>query len=292
VPVQPTYTFETDGAAVESAIANARSFLATAEYPLGTTLLDHLVDGAPAHNVIDALAAYQNPDGGFGNGLEVDIESPANNPFAARLAMTVLLALRDRPKSDLESTLDQWLIANQNADGDWHLSAETRAGILAPWFAAWTHPNLNPACCIAGLAARLDLGSREMFQRVATLFASRASVDEARTGDFYALLPYVEYVGGIAFPNRAAYIDALAENITANASGIYADAGHYWEHVLAAGPDLVSKLPSTQLDQMAAQLLTEQSDDGGWPSPYSPAWRPLVTASNASILLRLTAGIV
>jgi hypothetical protein len=287
----PVYRFAADPADAHAAIDRARSFLASAGYNLGTALLDHLVDDAPAQDVIDALAAYQNADGGFGRGLEVDIESPASNPFAARLAMSVLLALRDRPDWDLEAGLNQWLVANQHPDGDWHLSAETRAGNLAPWFAAWTHPNLNPACCMAGLASRLDLGTPEMFERVAALFSSNASIEGAATGDFYSLLPYIEYVGGIDFPERAAYIDALAGNIALNASQIYADAGHFWEHVLAAGPDLIAKLPDGLLDQMARQLVTEQSEDGGWPSPYSPAWRPFVTMGSAATLLKLFDGI-
>ncbi len=291
MPGTLVYRFSEDSTQVKAAVSGARSFLAGANYPLGGALLDHLAGVATASDVIDALAAYQNPDGGIGRGLEVDIESPASNPFAARLAMAVLLALRNRPSTDLETSLGTWLADNQNEDGDWHLSAETRAGNLAPWFATWTHPNLNPAGCLAGLAARLELGTPAMFERVASLFESQASIEEARTADFYRLLPYVEYIGGIDIPERDAYLDAIAENITANTSAIYADASHFWDHVLAAGPDLVQRLPRTLLDHMARELLAEQSEDGGWPSPYSPTWRPHVTAGSAVTLLELTTGI-
>lgn len=291
MPSTPVYRFSHESTGIQAAVMRARAFLDDASYPLGTALIDHVAGNAPADQVIDALGAYQNPDGGFGRGLEVDIEAPVSNPFATRLAMSVLLALRNRPESELETRLGAWLGDNQNDDGDWHLSAETRAGNLAPWFAGWTHPNLNPACCLAGLAARLELGTSVLFERVAALFQSQASIERARTADFYTLLPYVEYMGGIAIPNRDAYLDAISQNITANASSIYADAGHFWEHVLAAGPDLVRRLPTPLLDRMAEQLLGEQSEDGGWPSPYSPAWRPHVTAASAITLLELSAGI-
>ena len=130
-----------------------------------------------------------------------------------------------------------------------------------------------------------------MFERVASLFESEASIEQARTADFYSLLPYVEYVGGIAIPNRDAYLDSIAENIAATFSTIYADAAHFWDHVLAAGPDLVHRLPESLLDEMARGLLDEQSEDGGWPSPYSPAWRPHATLGAAVALMDLTTGI-
>ena len=44
-------------------------------------------DRAP---VLDALAAYQNPDGGFGNALEPDLRGPASQPETLEVAFWVL----------------------------------------------------------------------------------------------------------------------------------------------------------------------------------------------------------
>ena len=40
---------------------------------------------------LEALARYQNPDGGFGNGLEPDIGASQSNPFATELALLFCL---------------------------------------------------------------------------------------------------------------------------------------------------------------------------------------------------------
>ncbi len=278
--------------AATMAATSAREFILDIGFHLGAAIIDHAWNSGPSADVIEQLAHYQNDDGGFGHGLEVDIGSAASNPFAARLAMHILLGLRDRPAADLEHRLQSWLVANQDQDGDWHFSDETRAGTLAPWFVGWTFPGLNPACCIAGLASQLGLAPTKMLERVAALFAEKASLDEARTNDFYGLLPYTEYAGGVDFPNRDIYLDAIAESIeSAERNGGYPDAAHFWEHALGGGPDLVRRISHVLLDRLAARLIAEQTTDGGWSTPYNPAWRPIITAQACVTLSRLRAGI-
>lgn len=276
----------------EQAVARARGFVKAAGYGLGVAMIDYAWSGGSPERVIEELARYQNDDGGFGRGLEVDIGSPASNPFAARLATSILLGLDDRPSSELETNLQQWLINNQHDDGDWHFSDETKGGELAPWFAGWTFPSLNPACCLAGLANRLALAAPPMLARVARLFAAKATLDEARTGDFYTLLPYAEYTGGVDWTDRERYLDVIAANIVkTDAAGKYTDAGHFWEHVVGGGSDLASRIPSGILGRNADRLLTGQMPDGGWPTPYNEAWRPWISAQAGVTLARLRDGV-
>lgn len=273
---------------VEQVAERGLAFLENHDYALGVAWVRHLWHNAPTDAVVDALATYQNNDGGFSKGLEVDIKAPVSNPFAARLAMHVLLSLRQpaEPASGpVIEGLDRWLTTAQHEDGDWHFAPEVYQHDLAPWFAGWTFPSLNPACCLAGLAARLNLGTDELQARVRRLFDEKASLEEARTGEFYNLLPYVEYLASVDHPERDAYLDTLAANITATAErGAYADAGHFFEHAHGGGPDLLRRIPAPVIKSQAERLLAEPEDDGGWPSPYDPAWRPWATAANLALL--------
>lgn len=277
----------TDQAFLERA-SRARSFLTECEYDLGVAMVDHTLGDANGTAVVDALMAYRNDDGGFGHGLEVDIAAPESNPFATRLAMQVLLSMRDDAAAPILPSLQNWLITNQSPDGDWHLSEATRSDDLAPWFAAWEHPSLNPSCCITGLANRLGIATPQMLERTATLFAEKASIEHVSTGSFYELLPYSEYLTAVAdIPERDVWLDAFATRIVSAGDEIYADAGHFWEQVLALGKPIVERLPEPVLASWANRLLEEQSEDGGWPSPYSPAWRPWITATSVGILAHL-----
>lgn len=275
-----------------SLVPAALAFLREQQFDLGTALVQHHWNNGSAQEVIDQLAAYQNDDGGFGRSLEVDIKSPVSNPFAARIAMGLLLTLRDRPSVPLLGKLGTWLRDNQHADGDWHFADEVYQGQLPPWFAAWTFPSLNPACCIAGLANQLGIATPEMLERVQRLFVEKASLDEASTGDFYNVLPYVEYLGGVDVPDRERWLDAVAGNIIRTIEeDKYADAGHFFEHAMGSGPDLVKRIPEAILSRQADRLLNEAEPDGGWPTPYDAAWRPAMTSSSLTVLARLRDGV-
>jgi len=271
----------------------ALAFLTEQRYGLGTAVVRHHWHDAPASDVLNELSAYQNDDGGFGRNLEVDIKSPASNPFAARLAMGTLLSLRGRPASPVIDRLGTWLRDNQAPDGDWHFSDAVREGELPPWFAAWSFPSLNPACCLAGHANRLGFATPEMLERVSQLFAEKASLEEAASGEFYNVLPYVEYLGGVDdIPKRETWLDAVARYVNEHAGGEgFADAGHFFELALGGGPDLVCRIPEPTLDRQADRMLEEAERDGGWPSAYDVAWRPSLTALAMTVLAWLRDGV-
>lgn len=267
-------------------------FLQDEGYPLGVAIARHLWREGAAEDIIAALAAYQNTDGGFGNGLEVDIKSPVSNPFAARLAMQAMRLVDLDVSASMRARLLTWLADNQADDGDWHFAPEIYDAPLAPWFAGWEFPSLNPACCVVGNAIPLEIATDTMRSRVAALFADKASHEDARSGVFYQMLPYVEYVGVENVPNREAWLASLAEGIVrADEQGAYSDAGHFFDHALAAGPGLVRRLPGGLLTRWTDRLLSEAQDDGGWPSPYDPAWRPWATTTALITLSRLRDGM-
>ncbi len=273
-------------------VDSALRFLKEHEYPLGTAIVEHLWRDRTPATVVDALAAYQNDDGGFGKGLEVDIKAPVSNPFAARLAMHTLLALHTTPQGPLVDDLATWLRRAQAEDGDWRFAKEVHDAPLPPWFAAWTFPSLSPACCLTGLAIRLRIATPEMRERVARLFSRQATLDEARTGGFYNVLPYAEYVSTADLDDRDEWLDAIAANITRTAKeGNYDDAGHFFEHALGGGPAIVSRLPAETMTRFADTLIDEQEPDGGWPSPYDPGWRPSQTAAALTTLAKLRDGL-
>jgi hypothetical protein len=235
--------------------------------------------------VIDALAAYQNDDGGFGRNLEVDIKAPDSQPFATGLAMIVLVSLGVSPDEPIVRFAEQWLERTQHEDGCWRFTSGVYDHELAPWFAGWTFPSLNPALCLAGAAKRLRIGSDRLFARVAALADRLASLEEVEKGEFCSILPYVEYFPWVDHPRRTEFLDLVADRIrrTAEAGG-YDDAGHFFGHAGPKDGEIARRLSSDLLSSQLTRLRGEQQDDGGWPSPYDPAWRSWATASAVAIL--------
>lgn len=231
-------------------------------------------------DLIQALEGFQNPDGGFGQAFEPDIASPLSQPFAVRLAMHVIESAVLPTTLPMVRSLETWLVDTQDTDGCWRLPPALSDHPLAPWFAGWTFPSLNPALCLAGARKRLKIGTVDTQERVVRLFDQFASPEEAETGEFYSVLPYAEYVPWVTELSDGPYLDALVRGIERRAtSGEYEDAGHFFEHAGPATGPVAARLPEDLIREHLARLAAKQEEDGGWPTPYAPHWRSWSTAS-------------
>ncbi len=273
-----------------SAVARAIDFLMEEGRPIELAWVRERCAGGTRQEVLNALAPYQNPDGGFGRTLEPDIKAPVSNAFATRLALIVLLSVDAPAELEIVQRLAEWLEQTQSAEGDWPFSPEVYEGELAPWFAEWSFPSLNPALCLGGLATRLGIGSERLHARVRALAEEKSSMAEIAEGQFYSLLPYLEYYPWVDHPARDEFLDALATSIAAATERDgYDDAFHFFEHVNSGGPLIVARLPASLIAAQLARLREEQAEDGGWPTQYDPAWRSWTTAV-AEVTLRQLSG--
>jgi hypothetical protein len=231
--------------------------------------------------LLEALGHYQNEDGGFGHALEVDISAPDSNPFATELALTACLWASVPAEAPQLRRAEAYLERTQMPDGDWRFSDGVLAHEIAPWFAHWEWPNLNPACTTSGLARQLGAGSPQLHERAAQLFERLARTDAIPDGDFYAVRPYAYYfLAETPHPRRDAYRDAVANWLLLQHREDAQDGNHFFEYIRTPDSPIAQRLPSDVLHERLNRLVAEQSEDGGWPSPYNAAWRPWVTTQN------------
>jgi hypothetical protein len=94
----------------------AVSFVATHARTLEWRRLHHMLGEASPADVLAALDAYRNPDGGYGWALEPDLRSVTSQPVAAMHALEVLAELRDA-SSPRAPQLCDWLADHTLADG-------------------------------------------------------------------------------------------------------------------------------------------------------------------------------
>ncbi len=270
------------------AVAAAERFLGDNGRDIDRAVFDHHFGNMPSADMLGVLARYQNSDGGFGHGLEPDIQAPDSNPFATELALLICLQAGVSTDHPLLGRTVRYLEGTQDEDGGWRFSPAVYEHPLAPWFAAWEWPSLNPACTTSGLLRELGLGSERLHARVEALFEQMADPDDLLEGDFYAVRPYAYYfLPEWPHPLRELYVSGvLWWLIRQHARGELADAAHFFAYV--RNPDTYTGrlMPERILTEELDRLQAEQSEDGGWVSPYDPHWRGWTTVQNLLVLRR------
>jgi hypothetical protein len=118
----------------------ARGFVMTRARPLEVARLRVAFDGAPASAVWDALKPFQNPDGGFGHGMEPDFQAPQSSALATTVALQVVREARaatgtEPPESLIVPAIGYLLATLDRERATWRIIPPgTGASPHAPWW--------------------------------------------------------------------------------------------------------------------------------------------------------------
>lgn len=114
----------------------AKNFLLTRARPLEQALFRYHFENAPAEAAREALAAFRNPDGGFGRGLEADVQSPLSSALCTSLALHTLISLQTPASHPLVSGAVTWLMNSLDRQSlKWRaLPPGTGSDAHAPWW--------------------------------------------------------------------------------------------------------------------------------------------------------------
>ena len=137
----------------DETFGRARVFIQREGRLLERRLFASLFEDGPPAAVVDVLRGYQNPDGGFGHGLEPDKRCPHSLPIDVEAAFGALIAAGVTDEAMVRRACD-WLGSVAAPDGAVALSFP----VMEPYpraehWSEWTYtPGFNPT---AGLAGRL-----------------------------------------------------------------------------------------------------------------------------------------
>jgi hypothetical protein len=274
----------------------AAQYLAANARVLERRRFERLFSGGGPLPVRDAVAAYRNPDGGFGHALEPDGRCPGSQPLAIAFALNVL------------DEADAWDAGLAEGACDW-LAAQSPPGggavFVAPSMAGWPHaPWLVPedgapaSLITTGLIAS-TLHARRVEHpwldgATALLWSRIGSLTSTGPYDVRAVLRFLD-----AVPDRDRARGAVArlrpvifsQDMVAMEPGAPGEVHTPLDFAPQPGSparDLFDEAVITaHLDHLAAA----QRDDGGWMFnwlAWSPAaereWRGTVTVEALALL--------
>jgi hypothetical protein len=271
-------------------IDKATTFMTTHARVLDRRRFALLLGEGDRADVLTALEAYRNPDGGYGWGMEPDLRSPTSQPVAAMHALEVLGEIG----AEVPEELLVWLDKHTLPDGGlpMALPMDDPAGSAPFWASAAPDSTLMMTSQVAATALRAGVAPSHPWLATAidyTLQAIRAITDPHA----YELLFSVHFLSALGDRDELARLRPFVP-----ADGLVPVAGGLPDEVkrpldFAPMPDTPARVLFDP-DVIAADLArldSEQRDDGGWTvnfTNYSPAaeldWRGYVTVGAVTIL--------
>ncbi|MGZ3581121.1 MAG: hypothetical protein ACXWP6_00065 [Ktedonobacterales bacterium] len=260
----------------------ARAFILGRARPLERALYAHVFEGADAGGALDALATYQNADGGFGHGIEPDLRTPASSVYATSVALQMLRDTKTPATHPLVERAMAYLLATYDAAGEvWPIiPPAANDAPHAPWW-TWSETlaencggfRANPRAEIVGyLYDYAALVPQELRARLTDAVVTHAeALPDAM--EMHDLLCYLRLVETRTLPDAAR--ERLRERLTrAVRATVVFDAeawGGYGLMPLDAAPSPNAAFASEVRDAVERNLdyaIAQQADDGSW----SPAW--------------------
>lgn len=291
-----------------AAFQQAEIFLRTQARPLEQALFAAFLRGAPPDWALDELAAFQNDDGGFGHGLEPDVQIPDSSILATTVALQHL--------RDLHVTTDQPLVQGairyllDTFDGTaaaWpFVPAQVSSAPHAPW---WEYnPDLsqflaNPRAEIVGyLFDYAELVPAEIREKLLTAVITFLD-DLDRDLAMHELLCFIRLVETESLPEDARdhLIERLSPMIAAGVETTPAAWESYGLKPLDVAPSpgsVFAGLLQSSIDKNLDFELNRQREDGSWEpnwswgSAYPEAWPHAKRAWQGVLTVKMTRSLI
>jgi hypothetical protein len=232
-------------------------------------------DGTP-EACLNALRAYQNPDGGFGNGLEPDLLTPESSPIAMETAFYYLDML-GQPDADMIQKSLAWLESQLKSDGTLPSPPKTLNQYPhQPW---WSNPDTNRILSIVSYLKKWKVDCQPLYAGVKKYFDLCAVPQPLEFYDY----PYYLYLK--FFPRTEIkdilwkQVNVMLPDLLVRHQNHYPLIGRHWYLAM----DNFSKSEQQQQVQLWIEGL---QDDGGLDIVYRdlPWWRPLWTLDGLMVI--------
>jgi hypothetical protein len=239
-------------------------------------LFQYYFENGTKESCIRALIAYQNDDGGFGNGIEPDLLNPSSSGIGAETALYIVDIL-ENVETDIITNIARWLEKSVNQHG--FIPNPPSDLMEYPHQAWWENPDNERVLSVSGMLMKFGVKEVSLDNRI-DKFASQ--IQELSNIEFYSYPLFVYAVYNEGFKNREKivrhYISGFSRFLEENANH-YPLFSRYWYHAIPFLPDEI-------VNKCAEEFINNIQDDGAVINPYPqfPWWRPTFTLDGLIIL--------
>ncbi|MEM7535191.1 MAG: hypothetical protein AAF639_23645 [Chloroflexota bacterium] len=250
----------------------------------------HFKEGA-REDVITALCAYQNADGGFGQAFEPDIRCPDSQPVPVQHALEVLdtVGIQTDEDAEMVERICDYLMTITTKEGGvpWLLPSALNYP-RAPWWQTEDNPpaSLNPTAAIAGLLHKNQIDHPWLEPATQFCWTNIETMEAREMHEVGTVLTFLYHAPDRPRAERERH--RLFESMLSAGLVAGLDDTAYVRKPLdwASTPDnpLRKYFSQEQIEANLDVVVAGQQDDGGWTiawAPISPCceleWRGVVT---------------
>jgi hypothetical protein len=260
----------------ENQMKKIKDFIFNNSRLLERKLFSFFFEKGKKSDVIKALVAYQNSDGGFGNGIEPDLLCPDSSAIGAETAMYYFDLLDDVDNQSVNQLI-KWIIKVQNEEGI--IDHPPKNMYNYPFQKWWDGPDDLRIFAISGFLKKWGVENSDFFKKVNKFYAGNPIPTELKQYE-YPYFMYLKYFGqGKEEKEILQRIISQLPSIFEENKAHYLLFGRHWYHAL----DNVSK---EVFENEAENFFSGLEDDGGLKIIYQdlPWWRPIWTLDSLILL--------
>jgi len=252
----------------------AHHFLAAHGRVLDLRRFERLFRGGDATPVRDAVAAYRNADGGFGNALEPDGRTPYSQPAATEQALRMLDQADAWDEALARGACDQLEAVAPPEGGSTFVDPNIEGWPAAPWWRPEEGASLISTGQILGTLYARGFEHAWMDGAAELAWARIDALAEPGPYDLYGALRFLDHVpdrerAAAAFERVAPAVEQAATLDPEAPGEVHSPLGFAPRSDSIARPLFDDATIGAHLDHLAAG----QQADGGWTFNF-PAWSP------------------
>lgn len=260
-------------ALTRSQLAAAKDLIFREGRLLERQLYRYFFEDGTRQAALKALLAYQNSDGGFGNGIEPDMLCPASSAIGAETALFVLDML-DAPAEDIEAPIIEpllaWLEQNQNAAGGMvHPPPSFEAYPHQPW---WKNSDEERVFAIAAQLHPWQDKQPSFFANARRFYEQMPPLKPFAYYSYPAVLYLIHF-------RQTEADETTFQTLLAKVPPVLQDNADHFPLFSRAWYPFKAFVDAVTVDQAVARVVDGFLPDGGIANPYPelPWWRSIFT---------------
>lgn len=246
--------------------AKAEKYIRENGNTLQKTCLDYITGKADKQKVIEELSRYQNSDGGWANGLEIEYPGEASSPFTTAVALGYISKFGLAETDLLKNTLE-YLHNTQAKNGMWDDTEEMLKYPHPTYMGPGIYTDYKTGMNLKWLL-RLNVCDKNMLDKAQEYLIDKF-VEVEKSNDFFSAVAYSSAFS--LLPHVAEYKKIMEWSMKI----LMPQEGQFgWQQLSGMIEDEIP-IPEQVLKLSIDLIKQNQEPDGGWPhkfGTYNRVW--------------------